>query len=242
MKILSFDTSNPAVSVALMAGGRVIAVKQVLPSQSGRQEAVSQLMPSIDAVTKDCRWRRNDIDLIVVGVGPGSFTGMRTSVVTARTLAQSLNIALIGVDSLRCAAAGLELPATVVLSGGRGHYFVATYESGVEGKTRWEPGDAPMKSVLQPCCLTGEDFVNALSKAGSCFVEEKILDEVGRIKPSCRSLDVNPHVAVVQAQLAISEIGANDTDRDKLRSMYRYDTVNPLYLRGASITMKAPQA
>lgn len=242
MKSLSFDTSGPVVTVALMEDGKIVATRSVPPNETGRQEAVSQLMPTIDVLTSENNWTRKSIDLIVVGVGPGSFTGMRTSVVTARTLAQSLKIALIGIDSLRCYAASLPLPATVVLSGGRGHYFVASYTSGIAGKDKWEPGDAPLNCVLEPCCLTRDDFVSVLNKAEHCFAEDKILDEVRALKDTCLPIPSGLNIAEMQAHLANSQLAPNDKNREGLATSYTFDRVNPLYLRGASITVKPVDA
>jgi len=242
VKTLSFDTSGPVVTVALMENADIVASKSVPPNQSGRQEAVSQLMPTIDALTSQKKWTRDSIDLIVVGIGPGSFTGMRTSVVTARTLAQSLKIALVGIDSLKCYAASLPLPAMVVLSGGRGHYFVGSYTSGVEGKNRWQPGDPPLNCVLEPCCLMRDDFVLALSKTENCFVEDKILDEVTALKSTAAPIPEGLNIAEMQALLAASELNLINKNREGLKNTYTFDSVNPLYLRGASITMKPTQA
>lgn len=238
MRTLSFDTSNSFVTVALMEDGKIVSSRSLPPSESGRQEAVSQLMPTIDEITAKNNWSRDSIDLIIVGVGPGSFTGMRTCVVTARTLAQVLDVGLIGIDALRCHASQLPLPSTIVLSGGRGHYFIASYSSAVPGKERWEPGDANMKIDLEPSCLVGDEFVAAVSKARSCFVEEKILDEVRAHNPAAQAIPADVSLAVVQAELANSDFGLSDKDRDKLKTIYAFDRVNPLYLRGASITLK----
>jgi len=242
MRTLSFDTSNPVLTVALMEDGKIVASRRMVPPESSRQEAVSQLMPTVDEITSKTGWDRKSIDLIIVGVGPGSFTGMRTSVVTARTLAQTMDIGLVGMDALRCYASVLKLPATIILSGGRGHYFVATYESAVSGKERWEFGDTNMKCSLEPCCLTGADFAAALEGVQRCYAEEKILDEVRAKFSSCEPIPEDMNMAEVQALLAHSDLELINKDRDKLKTMYAFDTVNPLYLRGASITMKATHA
>ncbi len=239
MRILSFDTSNPVLSLALLEHGATVSARRVVPPESSRQEAISQLMPNVDDITRSAGWERDSIDLLVVGVGPGSFTGMRTSVVTARTLAQALSIPLIGVDSLRSHAAYVNLPSIIVLSAGRGHYFVAAYRHPLKEKVRWQPGDGAMITVVEPRCCTRDELPKFLDRSSNCFAEEKILDEVKALQSNCEALPSALNVAEIQAQLATSDFDLNNKDREGLKAIYSFDTVNPLYLRGASITLKA---
>ena len=64
----------------------------------------------------------------MVGIGPGSFTGIRTGVVTARTLAQSMNLPLIPISLLEMYASEIELPSGLLMAAGKGHYFIGGYE------------------------------------------------------------------------------------------------------------------
>ncbi len=239
MRILSFDTSNPVLSLALLEDGATVSARRVVPPESSRQDAISQLMPNVDDITRAAGWQRDSIDLLIVGVGPGSFTGMRTSVVTARTLAQALSIPLIGMDSLRVHAASVDLPATVVLSAGRGHYFIAAYRHPVLEKRKWEFGDGAIEAILEPRCCTRDELPQLLDLGSYCFTEEKILDEVKVLHPNCEVLPDALNLAEIQAQLATSQFDLNNKDRESLKAIYSFDTVNPLYLRGASITLKA---
>jgi tRNA threonylcarbamoyladenosine biosynthesis protein TsaB len=83
-------------------------------------------------------WER--IERIAVGLGPGSYTGLRIGIATARALSQARGISLIGVGTLAALAAGIReraagdpRPALPVLDARRGQAFVALYERrGVE--------------------------------------------------------------------------------------------------------------
>ena len=74
----------------------MVLEKKISPvggADADRQHAVSMLMPGIDEIVNEARWDKRQLDCLVVGQGPGSFTGIRTAVVTARTLAQGLAVA-----------------------------------------------------------------------------------------------------------------------------------------------------
>jgi tRNA threonylcarbamoyl adenosine modification protein YeaZ len=130
VRILSFDTSTNEIHLSLVEAGR--ALKEMIVAEADsqtRQEAVAALMPSVVDLMAKGGWRKGDLDCIVVGEGPGSFTGVRTGIVTARTMAQALHLPLVPVNLLDCYASVIPAPAAVVLSAGRGRYFVAGYMS-----------------------------------------------------------------------------------------------------------------
>jgi len=74
-----------------------------------------------------------ELDAIAVGVGPGSFTGLRVGIATARGLARGAGLELRPVSSLAALAAGIEAQlALPLIDAGRGELFVAVFEDGVE--------------------------------------------------------------------------------------------------------------
>ncbi|WP_054752687.1 tRNA (adenosine(37)-N6)-threonylcarbamoyltransferase complex dimerization subunit type 1 TsaB [Piscibacillus salipiscarius] len=100
---LCIDTSNQPMSIALykddvMAAEMTINIK--------RNHSV-QLMPNIEHLMNQVNLKPNELEQIVVAEGPGSFTGIRIGMTTAKTLAWSLNIPIKTVSSLELVASSL---------------------------------------------------------------------------------------------------------------------------------------
>jgi tRNA threonylcarbamoyl adenosine modification protein YeaZ len=95
--LLAFDTSTPAVTVALSSGESCTVVA---PNRHGEL-----LAPGIERVLADAGITANDLGGVVVGLGPGPFTGLRVGIVTARALSHALGIPAYGACSLDALAA-----------------------------------------------------------------------------------------------------------------------------------------
>jgi tRNA threonylcarbamoyladenosine biosynthesis protein TsaB len=107
VKVLAFDTATRSTSVALAdSDGRPPIEARDDPSPAERPRHTTLLMPLIADVLQraECDW--DDIGQIAVGVGPGTFTGLRIGVATARALARTLEIGLVGVSTLHSLALG----------------------------------------------------------------------------------------------------------------------------------------
>lgn len=96
MYVLAIETTGAFASVALMKDDKIIGHI----SGSDRFSHLQNLMPQVDAVVKENGLSIGDIDLIAVSNGPGSFTGIRIGVSTARALSQVLGIPCVAVPSL----------------------------------------------------------------------------------------------------------------------------------------------
>lgn len=100
-RVLAIDTSSYVLGVAIVEEDRVIGE---LVTNLNKNHSV-RAMPAVDQLMKDCEIKPDTLDRIVVGRGPGSFTGVRIGVTLAKTLAWSLNVPLVGVSSLELLAA-----------------------------------------------------------------------------------------------------------------------------------------
>ena len=96
MKVLAFDTSSKALSLAILEDKQILAETTI----NIKKNYSITLMPAIDFLMASLDWTPKDLDRIVVAEGPGSYTGLRIAVATAKTLAHTLNIELVGMSSL----------------------------------------------------------------------------------------------------------------------------------------------
>ncbi|MGJ7526898.1 tRNA (adenosine(37)-N6)-threonylcarbamoyltransferase complex dimerization subunit type 1 TsaB [Variovorax sp. GB1P17] len=99
LKLLAFDTSTEHLSVAVRHGDRLLA-----HSGAGGAQASITLLPLIQQLMADAGLALADLDAIVFGRGPGSFTGLRTACSVAQGLAFGANVPLLPVDTLLAVA------------------------------------------------------------------------------------------------------------------------------------------
>jgi tRNA threonylcarbamoyladenosine biosynthesis protein TsaB len=131
VKLLAFDTATSATVVALDAGdGRFVEARHD-PPPGERPGHAQQLLGLIAGVTTRAGIATTEVDRIVVGVGPGSFTGLRIGIATARGLAQASGAELVGVSSLEALALGAgEGRVLAAIDARRGELFVGAWEAG----------------------------------------------------------------------------------------------------------------
>ncbi len=99
MIVLGFDTATPATAVALrLEDGTTLRARDD-PRAGQRPGHTTRLLPLARGLLEQAQLRWDALELIAVGVGPGTFTGLRVGVATARALAQSLGIDAVGVST-----------------------------------------------------------------------------------------------------------------------------------------------
>jgi len=110
MKILAIDTSNRPLSVAVLDDTTVLAAITV----TVHQKHAEYLLPEIERLLAMADLKPTDLDRVVVAAGPGSYTGIRIAVTTAKTLAATLGIDLVAVSSLATLAANVPVEGALV--------------------------------------------------------------------------------------------------------------------------------
>ena len=138
MIVLGFDTATPATVVALLddADPAAATERRHDPAAGERPGHAAELLALAGALLDEGGLAFADVDRIAVGLGPGTFTGLRIGVATARALAQSTGAELVGVSTLRALALAAEPDAPAgcgvlaVIDARRGEAFAAGWRDG----------------------------------------------------------------------------------------------------------------
>ncbi|MFS9219091.1 tRNA (adenosine(37)-N6)-threonylcarbamoyltransferase complex dimerization subunit type 1 TsaB [Streptococcus sanguinis] len=162
MKIAAIDTSSKALTLAILEDETLLAQMTL----NIKKNHSITLMPAIDFLMNSLDMKPTDLDRIVVAQGPGSYTGLRMAVATAKTLAHTLKIELVGVSSLLALVPeqveGLVIP---VMDARRNNVYAGFYQSGQSVRPE---AHLPLAEVLeiagvadQPVTFVGETAVFA---------------------------------------------------------------------------------
>jgi tRNA threonylcarbamoyladenosine biosynthesis protein TsaB len=137
MRILAIETIEKTGSVAVLDDNRVLVEKSL---ESARR-SLQTLAPAIQEVLSDVGWKAVDVELVAVATGPGSFTGLRIGVTTAKTFAFATGAATLGVSAMAVLAA--RVPSdwqqfSIVIDAQREELFVADFTRADDGTPREE--------------------------------------------------------------------------------------------------------
>lgn len=152
MKILGIDTSTPIGSVALIDGENIVAEHTL----SIVQAHSSRLMPAIDTVLKWGDITPDTLDGCAIGIGPGSFTGIRIGVATAKSLCYAVDKPIVGISTLEAIAYNLRWTDSIVcpiLDARRSEIYGSVFQGGPE----WH-------RLTDDLCLPIDAFLNELNK------------------------------------------------------------------------------
>ena len=150
MNILAMDTSNKALSLAILENEETLG--QV--TLNIKKNHSITLMPAIDFLMNSLDMKPADLDRIAVAQGPGSYTGLRIAVATAKTLAHTLKIELVGVSSLLALVPeqveGLVIP---IMDARRNNVYAGFYQSGQAVRSE---AHLPLAEVLEMAGATNQ--------------------------------------------------------------------------------------
>ena len=134
--MLVIDTATPATVVGVALDGRVslrpiIVERRHDPVPGERPGHVTEVLPLVEAALAEAGVALADLGRIAVGVGPGSFTGLRIGIATARALSHAAGVPLAAVSTLGALAVAADAPDVLaVLDARRGEAFVARWSRG----------------------------------------------------------------------------------------------------------------
>ena len=217
MKILALEFSSAQRSVAIMRAPAspgpqgAPSVSEVIETSGRAIRAVGM----IEEALRDAQLEREQIDCVAVGLGPGSYSGIRAAIAFAQGWQLARNVKLLGVSSAECIAEqavadGLTGPINTIIDAQRNEFYLAQYDLSEKGPVE-----------VQPLRLVTLAEVQQLERAGQTLIGP----EVTKWFPGARI--VFPRAAVL-GQIALRR---ND--------FVPGEKLEPIYLRETSF-VKAP--
>lgn len=202
------DTSNSTMAVAITEGQTILGQIQTTVNKTHSKT----LMPAIDYLMKSIGLTPADLDRIAVAQGPGSYTGLRIGVTTAKTLASTLSIELAGVSSLKAIAANCIKEQGWIIP-----VFDARRENVYAGAYQWQNHE--LVNVLADQHLSIETLLDALKDQPCYFVGtdvKKFQDIIIKTLPFAKINSIEqwdyPN-GIVVSQLAQKEKPVADIDQ-----------------------------
>jgi tRNA threonylcarbamoyl adenosine modification protein YeaZ len=158
MKILAIEFSSDHRSVAVLGGGQLLAERTVC---EGRNTAAVQL---IEATLAEGKTERTQIDCISVGIGPGSYTGIRAAIALTQGWQVATGVRVQAVDSLEALAlgqhfAGARGEITFAVDAARGEFYLAKFELDEDGIRNFEPTRLAKRSEFEALLASGQTII-----------------------------------------------------------------------------------
>ena len=145
MKVLGIDTSTRTTAIGLIEDDEVLA-EYNLRGRVSHSESVTDM---IEEIFKKFEFSLDDIDLIAVGIGPGSFTGLRIGITIAKVLAFSLNKDLVGVSSLIANGMSDYGKVATIIDARRGNVYGSIIDNKEEPEVLFEDSLLPFEKFKE---------------------------------------------------------------------------------------------
>jgi tRNA threonylcarbamoyladenosine biosynthesis protein TsaB len=217
--LVALETSSRPASVAARRGERVVEVAL----EAGRAHA-SDLLPALDRILRELEAEPADIVSVLVGTGPGSYTGLRVGIATALGIARGAGAGLRGVPSGETLCFGELAPgeeAAVLLDARAGELYFARYR-----RTRDE-----IEVLRAPCVLRPGEVGAALPPGIPIFGDAEAREAAGLDAVTASRF----RAGVVPRALALLALGAARLER---LGPQKPAEVAPLYLRPFAVRQR----
>lgn len=181
MKIIAMDTSNQTLAIGITEDQKVLGQLQ---TTINKNHSVT-LMPAVASLVEQVGLKPQDFNRIVVAEGPGSYTGLRIGVTTAKTLADTLNCELVGISSLKTIAANCR---------GRQEWIVPLFNARRQnvyaGAYQWQGEE--LVAVLPDQHISLAELLEKLKGQSVYFVGEDVAAFRGEITAVFPEATINP--------------------------------------------------
>ena len=219
MKILGIDTSSMAASVAVIEDNKLICEYTINTKKTHSQK----LMPMIENMLGLSDLNVREIDAIAVCEGPGSFTGLRIGMATAKAIAHVNDIPVIGVNSLEALAANMNLcdkKICSILDAQRNQVYTGRYQyEGTKLVEIKEIGIQQIDELLEELAQSGEQWILV---GEAVYKYEDKIREISNIEIPAASNNVTKAGSLCSVAKVKFEEG---------KDIFNCYTVNPLYIR-----------
>ena len=219
MKILGIDTSSMAASVAVIEDNKLICEYTINTKKTHSQK----LMPMIENMLGLSDLNVREIDAIAVCEWPGSFTGLRIGMATAKAIAHVNDIPVIGVNSLEALAANMNLcdkKICSILDAQRNQVYTGRYQyEGTKLVEIKEIGIQQIDELLEELAQSGEQWILV---GEAVYKYEDKIREISNIEIPAASNNVTK---------AGSLCSVAKVKFDEGKDIFDCYTVNPLYIR-----------
>lgn len=220
MPILAIDTATLVSGVAIANEDKLMA-ELTLQTRLTHSEV---LMPHIQQIMQMTKLEKNQLEAIAVSIGPGSFTGLRIGLATAKTMAYALNIPVIGVSTLAAQAYNCQTTAETLLlpllDAQKGNVYTAQYRFiDNEFKEITEPSVRNFAELLEEIKDSGQEAMFL----GEAAVKNRqaILEAGGKIRLA------NPHLIMPRAA-SVAMLGLKKL---KIGEVSNVMDLEPFYIR-----------
>ncbi|MBE7026870.1 MAG: tRNA (adenosine(37)-N6)-threonylcarbamoyltransferase complex dimerization subunit type 1 TsaB [Ruminococcaceae bacterium] len=166
MKILALDASSGVASAALVCDDILVGEYTINHKKTHSQT----LMPMISSLLEDCESKLSEIDAFAISVGPGSFTGLRIGIATAKGLAHASGKPIVGVSTLEAMAYNLPFCKDLIVP-----IMDARRDQVYGGAYHWE--DDGLCTVCEPCAVSIDEILDIVKRENkkAVFIGDGIL-------------------------------------------------------------------